>query len=310
MTETAPTPSNLEKKLRSGHFAMTSEITPPLSSDPQALLDKGLPLKGLADAVNVTDGASAKTHLSALASAKLLLDAGVEPILQFTCRDRNRIALQADLIGAAALGIKNILLLTGDDPKAGDQPDTKPVFDVDSSKLTQMARDIRDKHELPTGKKIGGTAPFFIGGADAPLDPKPDWQPTKLAAKIQSGADFVQTQFCMDTAVLKRYLERLAQNDVTRGLKMLVGIAPLRNAKSARWMKDNLFGTVIPEAYIERMEKASDPTAEGRAIAVDLIQELAEIPGVSGVHIMAPLNEVSVPIVITEARKRLGARAG
>ncbi|HWL04114.1 MAG TPA: methylenetetrahydrofolate reductase [Xanthobacteraceae bacterium] len=310
MTETAATSaSHLETVLKAGRFALTSEITPPLSCDPQALLAKGLPLKGLADAVNVTDGASAKTHLSALVSAMLLKQNGIEPILQFTCRDRNRIALQSDLIGAAALGIHNLLLLTGDDPKAGDQPDTKPVFDVDSSGLTKMARDIRDKGELPNGRKIGGTAHFLLGGADAPIDPKPDWQPTKLVAKVEAGVGFVQTQFCMDAGVARRYLARLAENPVTRDLKVLIGIAPLRSSKSARWMKENLFGTIIPDAYVERLDAAADPVAEGRAIAIDLIEELAGVPGVSGVHIMAPANEASVPPVIEEARKRLGSRA-
>src|SRR5215467_3211671 len=183
-TTTDKPASHLEDALRAGRFVITTEIAPPVSFDPSDLLDRASPLKGLADAVNVTDGASARAHMSALMAAAILVRAGVEPILQFTCRDRNRIALQADLMGAAAAGIRNLLLLTGDDPKAGDQPDTKPVFDIDSTVLT--------------GKAIAGKANFFLGGADLPLDPPPGWEPVKLAAKAAAGAQFVQTQFCMD----------------------------------------------------------------------------------------------------------------
>ena len=305
----SPTPrppaSRLEQLLRSRQFVITSEITPPVSCNADDLLRKAEPLRGLADAVNVTDGASARAHLSAPIAAAILAREGIEPILQLTCRDRNRIALQADLMGAAACGVRNLLCLTGDDPKAGDQPDTKPVFDVDSTALTRMARDLRDKNELPSGRKVAGSAPFFLGAADAPIDPPAGWTPDKLAAKIAAGAEFAQTQFCMDTAIARRYAERLNEHTATRGFFLLIGIAPLRSAKSARWMKENLFGTIIPEAFVERLEKAADPAAEGQRIAIELIAELATIPGIAGVHVMAPANEGAVPAVITEARKRL-----
>ena len=159
---------------------------------------KALPLRGLADAVNVTDGASARAHMSAPIAAAILAREGMEPVLQLTCRDRNRIALQGELMGAAACGVRNILCLTGDDPKAGDQPETKAVFDIDSAALTRMARELRDKAELPSGRKVAGHAPFFIGAADVPIDPPPGWQPDELAAKVAAGAQFAQTQFCMD----------------------------------------------------------------------------------------------------------------
>jgi methylenetetrahydrofolate reductase (NADPH) len=305
---TTPPASRLERLLRSRQFVITAEITPPVSCDAGDLLQKARPLAGLADAVNVTDGASARAHLSAPIAAAILAREGIEPILQFTCRDRNRIALQADLMGAAACGVRNLLCLTGDDPKAGDQPETKAVFDVDSTTLTAMARDLRDKCELPSGRKVGGRAEFFIGAADAPIDPPPGWKPDKLAAKIAAGAAFAQTQFCMDAGVMRRYAARLSEHAATRDVFLLVGIAPLRAAKSARWMKENLFGTIIPDGYIERLEKAADPAAEGRRIAIELIEELATIPGVAGVHIMAPANEAAVPEVIAEALKRLPQR--
>lgn len=300
--------SRLEQLLRSRQFVITAELAPPVSCDAEDLLRKARPLRGLADAVNVTDGASARATLSAPIAAALLAREGIEPVLQLTCRDRNRIALQADLMGAAACGVHNLLCLTGDDPKAGDQPDTKAVFDVDSTTLTVTARDLRDKGELPSGRKVAGTAHFFLGAADAPIDPPPDWRPDKLAAKIAAGAEFAQTQFCMDTGIVRRYADRLAQHEATRDLFLLVGIAPLRSAKSARWMQKHLYGTIIPEAYIERLEQAADPTAEGQRIAIELIEELAAIPGIAGVHIMAPANEAAVPAVIGEARKLLRRR--
>src|SRR5262245_60297636 len=228
-TTTDKPASHLEDALRAGRFVITTEIAPPVSFDPSDLLDRALPLKGVADAVNVTDGASARAHMSALMAAAILVRNGIEPILQVTCRDRNRIALAADLMGAAAAGIRNLLLLTGDDPKAGDQPDAKPVFDLDSAALTETARRLRDQGELPSGRKIAGRAPFFLGAADVPIDPPPGWEPTKLAAKAAAGAQFVQTQFCMDAGVARRYAARLAESSSTRGLYLLIGIAPLRS---------------------------------------------------------------------------------
>ena len=238
--------SRLEQLLRSRQFVITAEIAPPVSCDAEDLLRKARPLRELADAVNVTDGASARANLSAPIAAAMLAREGIEPVLQLTCRDRNRIALQADLMGAAACGVHNLLCLTGDDPKAGDQPETKAVFDVDSATLTATARDLRDKGELPSGRKVAGAAHFFLGAADAPIDPPPDWRPDKLAAKMAAGAEFAQTQFCMDAGIVRRYAARLAQHEVTRTLFLLVGIAPLRSAKSARWMRKHLYGTIIP----------------------------------------------------------------
>src|SRR6185503_4544782 len=163
-----------------------------------------------ADAVNITDGAGARPHLGAVTAAAMLVEAGIEPILQFTCRDRNRIAIQGDLLAAAACGVRNILALRGDDPSAGDQPDAVPVFDLDPRQLLETARLLRDKGELPSGRKVAGRADFFIGAADNPVDPAPGWQPKGLAAKVAAGAQFSQTQFCMDAQVVRRYMARLA----------------------------------------------------------------------------------------------------
>jgi methylenetetrahydrofolate reductase (NADPH) len=300
-----PLPGTLQERLRQGRFVMTAELVPPLSSDAQELLRKAAALKGIADAVNVTDGAGARAHMSALAASSLLLQTGVEPILQMTCRDKNRLALQSEMMGAAALGIRNLLLLSGDDPKAGDQPDTKPVFDVDSKTLIETARRLRDEGTLPTGRKVTGHADFFIGAADMPVDPPEGWQPNALLAKVQAGAQFAQTQFCMDAAIVRHYVGALEKAGVTSKLALLIGVNPLRSAKSARWMKNHLYGTIIPDSFIARLEKAADPAREGLRICVELIEELSTIRGVAGVHIMAPGNDGAIPEAIAAARARV-----
>lgn len=297
--------SHLSRALRAGHFVLTAEITPPASCEAHELLARALPLKNLADAVNVTDGASARTHMSALAASALMAREGIEPILQMTCRDRNRIALQSDLLGAAALGLRNILFLYGDPPEAGDQPDAKPVYDLTTDGLVATARQIRDESLLPGGRAISGTAPFFIGGADALIDPPANWKPSRLMEKRNAGIDFVQTQFCMDANVVRRYIARLADTGIVPDLFFIIGIAPLRSAHSARWMRDKLFGTIIPDSIISRMEGASDPVAEGVAIARELISELATIDGVAGAHLMAPRNESVLPDLLTWARRNV-----
>jgi methylenetetrahydrofolate reductase (NADPH) len=300
-----PLPGTLQERLRQGRFVMTAELVPPLSSDAQELLRKAAALKGIADAVNVTDGAGARAHMSALAASSLLLQTGVEPILQMTCRDKNRLALQSEMMGAAALGIRNLLLLSGDDPKAGDQPDTKPVFDVDSKTLIETARRLRDEGTLPTGRKVTGHADFFIGAADMPVDPPEGWQPNALLAKVQAGAQFAQTQFCMDAAIVRHYVGALEKAGVTSKLALLIGVNPLRSAKSARWMKNHLYGTIIPDSFIARLEKAADPAREGLRICVELIEELSTIRGIAGVHVMAPGNGAAIPETIAAARARV-----
>jgi methylenetetrahydrofolate reductase (NADPH) len=300
---------SLKQKLGTKHFVFTAEITPPVSFSASELLDKAMPLKGVADAVNVTDGAGARPHLGAVTAAGLLLQNGIEPILQLTCRDRNRIALQSELMSMAALGVQNLLSLRGDDPSAGDQPDTKPVFDLDPRQLLETARQLRDAGELPSGKKVSGKAEFFLGAADAPIDPAPGWEPKGLAGKVAAGAQFAQTQFCMDPGVVRRYLARLAEHGLDQKIKFLIGVAPLRSAKSARWMKEKLFGTVMPDSIIERMDNASDPVAEGVRVAVEVIEALSKISGVGGVHIMAPMNDAVVPDVISQARNRVSRMA-
>lgn len=286
----------------SGRFAITAETTPTATADPTPLVERLKPLKDVADAVNVTDGATAKPHLSSLALAGLMARAGIEPVLQFTTRDRNRIALQADLLGAAALGVPNVLCLTGDDPKRGEEPEAKPVHDLNSVALIALARKMRDEARLNSGREIAVAPRYLIGAADAPIDPAPGWKPDALAAKVAAGADFVQTQYCFDLGLLRRYLARLAEHGLPGRAKLLVGIGPLASARQARWMNENLWGVSIPPALVARLDDARDPKAEGRRLCVELMRELATIPGVAGCHLMAPRQEAEMAAAIAEFR--------
>jgi methylenetetrahydrofolate reductase (NADPH) len=297
-------PQKFRDKLKARQFVITAEITPPVSCAREDLVILARPLVGSADAVNVTDGAGAQPHISALAAASILAAEGIEPIVQFVCRDKNRIALQSDLMAAATLNLRNLLILRGDDPSAGDQPDTKPVFDLDPVGLMKTARGLSDRGELPGGRKVKGRADFFLGAADSPIDPPAGWKPQGLLAKMNAGAEFVQTQFCMDAEILARYMRRLAEHGIPEKMHFLVGIAALKTARSAHWMRERLFGTIISERIVERMERATDPAAEGRRIAIELIAQYSEIPGVAGVHIMGPSNGETIPEIIALARQK------
>jgi len=238
------------------------------------------------------------------------VQSGIEPIFQMTCRDRNRLALQGDILGAVSLGIHNILALAGDDPKAGDQPDAKAVYDLDSKGLLAMAHAMRSQNKLPSGTKIDGDLHLVLGAADVPIDPPPGWEPKSLRAKAEAGADFVQTQFCMDMGVVRRYAARLLEAGVK--LPILIGVAPIPSARSARWMREKLFGTLIPDLIVERLEKARDPKSEGRKICVEILRQLSEIPGVAGAHVMAAMNFAEIPRAIEESgvqRKKSKAAA-
>ena len=296
----------LKARLARGEFAITAEVTPPLSADPSALLAKAAPLEGKVDAINVTDAAGARATLSSFAAAAILARAGYDPVLQMTCRDRNRIAVAGDLIGASALGISNILVLHGDSPEGGDMPEAKPVYDLDSRSLISLARDLRDKGALPSGRAIASPPQLFMGAADMPSDPPADWEPKGLMAKAEAGADFVQTQFCFEPEVAGRYIARLSDFGLTERLKIIIGIGPIASARSARWMNENLFGVTVPDAVIARLEGAADPAQEGRKLCAELIQAMREIPGLAGVHIMAPMQGSDA---IAEAVETAGAPA-
>ena len=280
--------SGLERALDGGKFVITAEVTPPVSAAAEDLIAKAAPLRGLVDAVNVTDGPRALVHMSALAAAGILAANGIEPVVQMTCRDRNRIALASDLLGAAALGVGNVLMLTGDMPDSDENPPPKAVFDMGSAELIALAAIMRDEGALPDGRKIVSPPAFFIGAADQPIDPPEDWKPDALMHKIDAGARFIQTQFCFDIGVIARYIARLADHGITERAGILIGLGPLRSARSARWMRENLSGVIIPDDLLARLDGASDEEAEGTAICAELIERLREIDGVAGVHLMSP----------------------
>jgi len=299
---TARPTSRLESLIADGVFVLTAETTPPVSASPADVRSRVAPLAGIADAVNVTDGAGAKTHMSSLAAASLMVRDGIEPVLQFTMRDRNRLALQADLLGAAALDIVNILCLSGDSVEAGDQPDAKPVHDVDSRGLLSTARAMRDEARLPSGREIATPPRLFLGAADSPSDPGPDWSAAPLHAKTDAGAQFFQTQYCFEPDMVRRYMARLGDEGVLDKAAFIIGIGPIRSAKSARWMNENLWGVYIPDQVIARLDAATDSVEEGNLVCAELIDALQQIPGVAGAHVMGPRSEDAS----AEAIKRSG----
>jgi len=278
----------------SGRFVFTAELTPPVSGSPDDLLAMAEPFRGRVDALNVTDGPRALVHMSSLAAAAILSSNGIEPILQMTCRDRNRIALQADLLGASALGIRNILALRGDDPPADQHPPAKPVFDMDARELIETATRMAQDGVCATDRPIVTRPRFFMGAADTPIDPPAGWRPDGLTAKADAGAGFVQTQLCFDLDIISRYVGRLVDLGVTERLKILIGTGPLASARSARWMRDNLWGVLVPDGIIGRLEQAADPAAEGVAVCTELIEAMRGIPGIAGVHLMAPVKALSI----------------
>lgn len=280
--------SRLRQSIESETFVVTAEIVPPLSANASRLVAAAASLGSAVTAINVTDAAAGRTTMSSFAAAALLAAHGYEPVLQVTCRDRNRIALAADLIGASAQGVHNLLILRGDDPAGGDQPEAKQVFDLESAALMTLARDMRDQGTLPSGRTIEPPPQFFIGAADVPRVPDEKWESKWLLRKIDGGAQFLQTQFCFDLGLAERYIGRLRADGITERLGVILGVGPIRSAKSARWMNENLFGVHVPEQVIERLERSADPAAEGRRICAELIEGLRDIPGVAGAHIMAP----------------------
>ncbi len=301
----AAAPGQLAAALAEGRFAITAETSPPLTTDAMRVVERTAPLAGLVEAVNVTDGAGARAHLASSAAAYFMTrENGIEAVLQFTTRDRNTLALERDLIGATAFGIPNILCLSGDPVHIGDAPDAKAVNDLDSTGLVNLAASMRDEGKLPSGREIDPAPAYLVGAADAPLDPAPDWQPDGLARKVAAGANFVQTQFCFDLDVLGRYLDRLREAGVLPGLKIIVGIAALTTARQGAWMRDNLFGTIIPDEVLARMEAAEDSRTEGRKIAGELMHELSETDGVAGAHLMGPGAEAQIAQAIRESGLR------
>jgi methylenetetrahydrofolate reductase (NADPH) len=295
--------SRLERVLRSGRFAITAELNPPDSADPQAVYDAALVLAEVADAINATDASGANVHMSSVAICALLTRAGYEPVFQMSCRDRNRIAMQGDLLGAAAMGVKNVLCLTGDDVSAGDQPQAKPVFDFDSIRLLRTAKIMRDQGHFLSGRKLEVKPRLFLGAASNPFVPPFDWRPHRLAKKIEAGADFIQTQYCYDLARFKTFMQQVRDLGLHEQVYILVGVGPLRSEKAAEFMRSKVPGVVIPDEVVARLAKTpkEKKIEEGKRICVEIIQQIREIEGVAGVHLMAYRQEELVVEIVKEA---------
>lgn len=283
------TKSNIERLLEQGKFVVTSECGPPRGSDPEAIRKKGSLLKGVVDAVNVTDNQTSIVRMSSLASCLILKEMGFDPIWQLVCRDRNRIAIQSDILGAAALGINNILCLSGDHQSFGDHAKAKNVYDIDSIQLIQTVRTLRDEGKFLSGEEVKGKPNLFIGAAENPFGDPFEIRAIRLGKKVKAGCDFIQTQGIYNIEKFKKWMEMVRDRGLHEKCAILAGVIPLKSAGMANHMKKNVPGMDVPDSLIERLkgvpkEKQSE---EGIKICVEMIRQLKEIPGVRGVHIMA-----------------------
>ena len=291
-------PGRFERVLRAGAFAVTTELAPPDSADPEEVYRRARVFDGHVDAINATDGSGANCHMSSVAVCALLTRVGYAPIMQISCRDKNRIAIQGDILGGAAMGVCNMLCLTGDGVQAGDHPQAKPVFDLDCVSLLGIARGLRDEHRFQSGRKISAAPRVFLGAAENPCAQPHDWRARRLAKKVAAGAQFIQTQYVYDAELLRAFMAQVEALGVLEQVFILVGVGPLRSAKAAEWMRQHVPGMFVPDTLVERLKGAQDQAREGRNICVELIQQIREIRGVAGVHVMAYRQEESVAEVI------------
>jgi 5,10-methylenetetrahydrofolate reductase len=292
--------SHLEDVLHDGPFAVTAEAVPPAGADPGPLAEQARALRGYADAVNITDNPTASAHMSAVAGAAIVAGEGLEPIMQITTRDRNRLGITADLLGAWALGARNLLCLTGDPVAVGDHPEAKEVFDLDVLELVRLAVAVRERGELAPGRSVDDPPRFLVGVADNPL--VAGYRPDRLEAKAEAGADFVQTQIVYDVEALAAWADAVRPRGVFERMFVLIGVAPPRGPASARYMREHLPGVVVPDEVVSRLESAGpDAVEEGVRLTVEVVKGLREIDGIAGVHVMGLGKEEAVRRVIEDA---------
>jgi 5,10-methylenetetrahydrofolate reductase len=293
--------TNLEKVLDSGRFAVTAEAGPPKGSSASVILRKADVLRHCCDAINVTDNQTAIVRMSSLAGCVLLKQRGVDPIMQMVVRDRNRIAIQSDVLGATALGVGNILCLSGDHQKFGNHPAAKNVFDIDSIQLVQTLKKMRDEKKFLCGEDISGEVPVFIGAAENPYADPFEFRVMRLTKKIKAGADFIQTQAVFDVSKFIKWMQMVADRGLDKQVHILAGVIPIRSAGMARYMRDYVPGVSVPDEIVTRMEGAKSAKDEGLKIALEIIDKIKEISGVHGVHIMAVGWEEVVPQIVEQA---------
>jgi methylenetetrahydrofolate reductase (NADPH) len=300
--------SSLEKALRAGGFVVTGEIAPPLGASPDTVKKKAEMLRGAVVAANFTDNASASARMSSLASSRICLDAGLEPVMQLQARDRSRVVLASDAIGAAGLGIPNILCLSGDHHRFGPGPVAKPdQFDMDAVQLLWMLRRMRDEGRYLDGREIKAPPQFFLGAAASPFGALPEYEAIRVEKKVNAGAQFIQTQPVFDHGRFVDWLEAVDKRDILGKVHILAGLIPLKSARAAQFMANEVPGVVIPDSMVKRMTGAADKEAQQEAgfeIAVELLEKLKATPGISGTHIMAVHWESIVPRLVEETGLR------
>ena len=304
MSSTLKAGGNLESILAAGTFAVTAECGPPKSADGSVVAEKAKLLTGYVDAANITDNQTAVVRICSMVSAVIAQQNGMEAIMQMTCRDRNRLAMQADILGAAAIGIKNILCLTGDHQSFGNHPQARSVFDLDAIQLIRMFKDMRDEKKFQCGDEMTVEPRLFIGCAENPFADPFEFRALRLRKKVEAGADFVQTQCIFNIPKFKKWMEEVRALGLHQEVKILAGVTPIKGAGMANYMKKFVPGMDVPQEIIDRVaaqEKGAPQQAEGKKLAVEMIKELAEIEGVAGVHIMAVEWETAVPEIVEAA---------
>ncbi len=295
---------SFEKACNSGRFVVTVEVAPPDSADPQALLARAEKFKGLVDAINITDGAGGNCHMSSVAASAILAAQDYAPVYQIVCRDRNRIAIQGDILGAAALGVKNILCLTGDDVSQGDHPQAKPVFDLDAVSLLHIARGMCDRGEFASGRQLQTPPDFFIGATANPFVPPYGDRIANLEKKIVAGARFIQTQFCFDLKLFEEFMSEVRRRELHKRAHFIIGVGTLSSAKALKWMATHVPGVHVPEQLLARIGRAEDQRQAAKTACIEIIRNLAAIEGVAGVHVMGHRNEDTLAEIIFESELR------
>ncbi|MGB9715169.1 MAG: methylenetetrahydrofolate reductase [Thermodesulfovibrionales bacterium] len=293
--------SNLEKVLEGGYFAVTAEVGPPKGALSSVIKRKGELLKFYCDAMNVTDNQTAIVRMSSWSGCILLKEMGIDPVMQMVVRDRNRIAIQSDILGAVALGIRNILCLSGDHQKFGNHPTAKGVYDIDSIQLIQTLKTMRDERKFMCGEDLSGEVPIYIGAVENPFADPFEYRVHRLAKKVKAGADFIQTQAVFDVKKFSRWMEMVRNQGIDKQVHILAGVIPIKSVGMARYMRDNVSGISVPDDIVIRMEEAKDAKEEGVKIATEIIDQIKEIEGIHGIHIMAVAWEDIVPVIVERA---------
>jgi len=295
--------SRLHRLLLDGEFVVTAEMQTTDSADPASIVRAAETLRGFADGVNCTDNSAAHPHVSALAASRILVEFGIEPVMQLVCRDRNRLALQADLLGAAALGVRNVVCMTGDDVSAGDHPEAKPIYDIDSIHLLRIARMMRDEGTYLSGRALADPPSFLIGAVENPFAPPRDFRPMRLGTKIEAGAEFIQTQICFNVGAMRLFMARCGELGLLEHVWVLAGVFIPTSARGTRYLRDQVPGVDVPDHVIERMDAAAprEQREEGIRIALEIVEDVRQIPGVSGIHLMTINHEEAIPRVVEAA---------